>query len=359
MVPSDESEIRRLIREAYFAGHTPTGMALAEQAVKLADAYGDDKLSYQARSRYVEQAVFCGYSDKAVTAYVWQLAYADRHPEEVEFWELLWMYKWIIPRLVQFPSISRQRIMDAVDDYRRRSEKAGFGIQAAENVRWKVTMQMGWQEEAVRLRKEARKLGKGTLSDCPACVRNADVRWYSKLGQHAKAIDHASPILSGRMTCAEVPHVTHAELLRSYVAEGRLDEARTCHETGLRLIAGGGDFNSELASHVDYLARFNPAGGAKLLQRHFLRINEDRSPLNRFLFLLASRNLVRELAKGDAVSLRIALPQEAFPFAGKTTVKFAPFLQWLEQDVSGVAGLFDQRNGNDYFGRMLNSEVLI
>ena len=81
-------QANELLEQAWLLGHCPEQVALAEEAVRLADAHGDVELGFQARELLIEAGAFAGFPEKALVAFTWNLAQCDRDPQRFSEQEL-------------------------------------------------------------------------------------------------------------------------------------------------------------------------------------------------------------------------------------------------------------------------------
>jgi hypothetical protein len=188
------------------------------------------------------------------------------------------------------------------------------------------------------------------MTDCRACELNRVVEFHATVGDHARAIQSARPILQGRQRCAEVPHITHAVLLRSFWLAGQAAAAGEQHTKGYRLVRGNRDFLREHAMHLAHLLRSNQLeAAAALLRKHLPWALETRSLDYLSYFLVPARVAVDRLKAEGLSSLRCRLPVEVCPVAGKATVPLGDLSAWMEATVADLARQFDARNGNTAF----------
>ncbi len=344
------AEVHRLLHEAWLAGRTPQGVALAEEAVHVADAAEDIKAGFRARCELMGIAVFSGFYEKVILAFSWCLARADEQPSEFSCEELLWKYKWVLDHLRHFPGISREQIFSSLEDFRNRCLKAGFNERAALFLRWQMDLHIGEIEAAHEHFAHWKLTKRDGMADCHACEINQVARFHAAMGKHEQAIKDARRIFEGRLSCAEIPHLTHAALLRSFWLMGQRDAAQKHHLEGYRLVRGNRDFIHEQALHLTHLLRSNQLEEAAfLLRKHLPWALETRSLDLRFYFLVPARLCVARLLDSGMRSLRCRVPADVVPEARKATLPLPQFAAWLDQSIAELASRFDQRNGTRFF----------
>jgi hypothetical protein len=346
-------KVGALLSAAWSAGNTAEGVALAEEAVRHADADEQVVVGYRARNQLIQTAVFSGFYEKALVAFSWCLAKADERPADFSVTELLWNYKWVIEEFIHFPRISREQMLASLKDFQARCVRAGYNARSALFLRWLCELWMGHSEEAeenLTLWKRTRKDG---MTDCEACEQNRLAEFHATLGDHEAAIRAARPILSGRMSCAEIPHLTYAMLLRSFWLTGKPEMAEEYHKRGYRLVRNNHNFIREQSWHLAHLLRSKELEeAAALVRKHLPWALETKSLDNRFFFLVPARICAQRLMSEGVSSLRCRLPKEQCAFASKGTVPLKALVEWLSLAIDDLGSQFDKRNGNNYFSGM-------
>jgi len=327
----------------------PAKCAVLEEIVRRADARNMIDLAFPARLALIEAATFSGAPDKALVAFSWCLSQADKHPDQFPESELFWKFKWIVNSLGDFPQISRKQIEDMLDEMARRYERAGISMRPVWMARWKLAIKMGEKALAKSSYKAFRDMPRDWMSDCPACEMDEKVNYANFLGLDELAVQTAEPIIGGRLSCAEVPHLTYGRLLMPLYRLGRLDEARQMHRNGYRLVSRTPAMLDILAEHLLFLAiTDNLPKATKLFEKHLIWALEATDLGDRFLFCLSAKFLMERLQKAETPSLKLRLPT-AFPLHHeKGLYEVGDLLAWLTTDANDRAAQFDRRNGNAY-----------
>jgi len=326
--------------------------AMLEELVRLADTRQDDEVGFEARMALVDAGTFSGAPDKALVAFSWCLAHADKHPDQYSEYNLLWKYKWVTDSLADFPQIKKKQIDDMLDDMRARYEKMGSGIYPVLMLRWKMAMRMGDKAGARKWHAQMAKTPRDFLSDCPACVKNQEVHYATFLGKDETALEIAEPILAGRMRCSEVPHITYGYLLVPLIRLKRLEEAAKMHQTGYRLAAKSTNLLRTIAEHILFLAMTdNLARGVKLFEKHLPWYLDSTDYLARFDFLCSCQFLMERLEKAETTSLKARLPKTFSLYQEKGRYDVAELAAWLGEQAAELGQRFDERNGTDHFVR--------
>lgn len=332
-------------------------VAVAEEAVRAADAGSDLKLRYFARQELLEAAFWGGSPEKSLVAFSWLLAQHDRHPELFDESWLLWTYKWIVNTICDFPQVSKEKIYEMLDDMARRYVAAGRGLRVVEQHRYRVERFWGNREEAVRIYRRAAALPSDDLSNCPACEADERVSFHVYTDDYARGLEEARPILEGALKCRTVPHRTLARFLVPLLRMDRRAEAREFHLRGYPLVEGDKGLLAYACDHLVYLSLAGEdARAAELLAGHYHFAEGTADLHNRYLFYRAAW-LFTDIAAGAAdpggPPLRLRMPSTFPLFEPSGLYDAGRLASWFRREARRLAERFDARNGNDYFSRKL------
>ncbi|MFN0195478.1 MAG: hypothetical protein ACKVT0_01930 [Planctomycetaceae bacterium] len=354
----DDSQqtIEELMDAAYDLDYGPTRIALIEEAVRLADLSGDPEMSFGARTSLIDSCTMGGRPDLALVAFTWCLAEYDKQPEEFDSHDMLWKYKWILASLSEFPQLTRPQIDAAAQDMEERCRREGYTMHAVESMRWKLALDMGEHAEMTEAYQRMRKTRRDLLSDCKACIQNCTVEYYILLGKHEMALQVADPILSGKLTCAEVPELTYGKMLIPLMQVGELDAAMALHLRGYKLVQKNPEFIHTVGEHLKFLGMTaNHTKALQLIARHLPVAMTTPSLLNRLNFLNSCAFIMTALEASGKASVKLRLPPNS-PFARADGVYPVSELKLeLEQAARELAEQFDRRNGNTYYQTRLKN----
>ncbi|CAM4368528.1 tetratricopeptide (TPR) repeat protein [Paenibacillus endophyticus] len=339
-------DFETLMDEAY---DLPDGLAkleVLEAAARYADAEGNIEQGYEARSEIVQTAIFHGYPLKALIAFSWQLGQYDRNPESFASFNLMWSYKWIVGQISHFPEIPLHKIEELVEDLGKRYKEHGYDDRTYLYYRFRTAMDLGHMEKAQDYMEQFQKADRDHMSDCEACEQNQIVQLYSLLGEHEKALEAAKPILSGDMSCAEVPHITLAYLLLPMLHQQSEQEARKAHVRGYRLIKGKRDFIETIGRHIAFLSSTDLKKGIDLFEHHLAMAYDHEDPFHKMVFHLYSAQLLQKLAASGS-KYRPRLPVSFIGTEEDTSLE--RLADHFAQLALSSAQQYDTRNGNSYY----------
>lgn len=354
-------KVRELIAEADDLPHGPSRMALVEEAARLADAHGEVDLGYEARMAILEGAVFGGYPEKALVAFGWLKATCDESPEQFPESQvlgrflllrvdLLWAYKWVVQNTPGFPQISKRQILDTLDEMEERFSRNHYSLRPVWMNRAWVGMELGESpDEIARYYEEWTRADRDAYADCEACEQNFEVEVRRFLGDWEGSLQAAGPLLTGELSCAEVPHLTISNLVMEHWVRGELEDAERMHQRGYDMCRSNRDFLAELAEHVDYrIATGDLDGAVAIAERHLGWVSESRSGRRRWRWFVTLSELFARLAEDhDTVAFR--LPADLAPADGADEP--ARLGSWFADKADELSAKFDERNENDFVSR--------
>jgi tetratricopeptide (TPR) repeat protein len=326
-------------------------IALREEAVRLADLGGDLKLQYFAREVFVRSCIFGGATEKGLVAFAWLLAQFDNHPGRFNEWAILWKYKWINGVICDFPQVSKKRIYEMLDDLEQRALKAGYGLRAVTNQRYRAEKFWDDREKAIEYFRKVEELPTDKLSNCPLCEKDERVSFAIYCGNDNRALDLADPILTGDEKCGSVPHRTYANVLLPLIRLGRQKEALRYHLKSYSLISNNKAFLDKVADHMICLTLTeNFRQASELVEAHYAWTENNRDLFAHFRFFRAAWLLFDLLAERER-PLKLSMPRSFPLYEEEGNYNSARLAVWFRQKTEGIARRFDERNGTDFFVR--------
>ncbi|WP_338553119.1 hypothetical protein [Paenibacillus sp. KS-LC4] len=349
-------EFEDLMNQAYALPSGAAQLEVLEAAARLADAEGDIDNGFDARHHIVRTACFHGFPLKAIIAFSWQLGQYDHSPEEYNGSTLLWRYKWIVSIISHFAEIPMSQIQELLEDLGRRYKEHGYSNRTYLYFRSRLSVDLGRLDEAKDYLQQFIKAERDHMSDCIACEQHYIVWLYSRLGEDEQALKAAEPILSGKMQCTEVPHITLAELLLPMQRLNLHEEAKKAHTKGYRLVKGKRDLLESVAQHIEYLTLTQPVKAVEAVELHLPFILDHENPYEMMLFHLSTAQLLKKLVQeGRQVQLRLP----ASFLAAHEDTSLPALAAHFESLALAAAQRYDARNGNDYYSSKAADKLLV
>ena len=257
-----------------------------------------------------------------LTNYIAQNLKESEYPNFDDFVDCLWKFKWIVSGIAKSSIIEKELIDEVNEAMLFYYERMEFSLASYYKALMNQNIDMGDTREAKSNYELWKKLAKDDMGDCEACEASGEIAYLNFIGEHAAALKLAEPLLSGELTCSEVPHITYAPILFSMIALGRTWEAKTLLPKAATTIETNPRVVNQIAPLIEIAVRLDERETAlSLARKHSHAILDSNDDLN---------------------YLKLLIPIVAF--GDENTYKMA-----LE-----IAGKFDARNQNFYYADYLN-----
>ena len=246
----------------------------------------------------------------------------SEYPNFDDFVDCLWKFKWIVSGVAQSSMIEKELIDEANEAMLFYYERMELSLAAYYKALMNQNIDMGDTREAKSNYELWKKLAKDDMADCKACEASDEIAYLNFAGEHEAALELAAPILSGELTCSEVPHITYAPILFSMIALGRTWEAKVLLPKAAATIESNPRVINQIAPLIEIAVRLDEREMAlSLARKHSRAILDGNDDLNDLRFFIAVS------AFGDESDYKTALE---------------------------LAGKFDARNQNFYYADYLN-----
>ncbi|WP_322923087.1 hypothetical protein [Paenibacillus campi] len=345
-----EQSYEELLNEAYGMPNGRAKLQLLEQAARIADTLGDVEAGYFIREEIVETAAFSGFPRTALVAFSWQLGQFDQNPEQYDETTLLWSYKWILGNVASFPEIERAQIEHLLEDMRRRYLEYGYSDYTYQYYRFVLALDFGELDAAEQVLEHVKHLERDDMSDCEACEQNEFVDFWSQRQNDENVLTLAEPILRGRLSCAEIPHLTLPKVLMPLYRQGNQQQADQYQKKSYKLIYDNTDFVQSIGEHIGYLTVTDPYKGLELFEKHVHWTDINEAPIDKMLFHAYAAGLFKRLS-AETVQFNVKLPASYPHPEHATDVK--RLAAYYGELALNVAHQLDRRNGNTYYSEYI------
>lgn len=233
---------------------------------------------------------------------------------------ILWYFKWVLAEIDENPNHSLKLIQKyhqllayycKILELGERSiyqQRISQGVRVADKKLVEINL-YEWLEA-----------GDNDFDDCLACQYDDIIRAHCFLKRYDKALNWASEILDGSLSCGEVPHATNSLIAKAYFYTNQQDKALAILEKGYPLIKQKGEFIQPLAEFMRlYRAMGMTDKAIEIYQENKHLLEKCESKYQKMLMLIELMNL---------------------PIVEK--------LEYVQETIS-LATQFDLRNGNDYY----------
>jgi tetratricopeptide (TPR) repeat protein len=334
-----------LLGEARQLPYGAAQIALVDQLLRHVDTTDDASLKFSARLFATTAYIYGGEPVRAFPTFSWCVADFDRNPSPYhERWahNLLWLFKNMVHSMTRFPELPLERTYAVLDDMERRYRESGHGLQPVYKHRYLVAQHVGLIPEAEEWFRKWQAAPRDSLSDCAGCDPTSLVNHLAGEGRFEEAVELATPVLAGDLSCTEQPQSILSELMVIYLKTGRLEDAADAHRRSYLVERNNLADLWGIGDHIEFCARSgNEHRGLEILQRHIDWLDRAPSPAAAMSFAASAVQLLRRITAighGDSPVRR----------AGRPDTTAADLAGELEAFATDLAARFDARNGTSH-----------
>lgn len=346
--------------------HGKARMEAIRYGIQQADEHHD--LPYQIFFRIMacRESTFYGDSMDCLIIFPELLALADQDPQlpgnpnytfTYEIEHVMWVYKWVLEDCVDYYQISMEDCRNFLEDYRKRCVSMGISLRNYYGSMYSFYWQID-QAQAAEYFHQFEKMPRDRHSDCKACERNMEIRFYLDQNDFQKAQRLSREIENFSLICGGESRKSawlrmNVSYMHYYMKQKDYEKA----ETFCRLVERHMNGEAEYECWDDFLACYahtNMGKALKLYKEHWKEWLKLRSPLEQ---LEAEENICiffRELGnvrKGKTVKIHY---DPSFPlYREDGTYRIKELFDFYYQRVWQTAEKFDARNGSDYYKQEL------
>ncbi|MDA5925829.1 hypothetical protein M9999_06900, partial [Listeria monocytogenes] len=189
-------------------------------------------------------------------------------------------------------------------DMKLKFEQQNYSLRPYYKVCTLDAMWMGEVEKAKQFFVKWNNTEADHLNDCRACETCAQASYYYFIKDYEKAKETATPIINGKLACAEVPHYTYGDMALVYLELGDAEMAQECFDKGYPLVEKQIALIQPLSYLLKYLVKTNQTEKAReVLDVHKEIVLQAESGMDRLLFLQAAYSLFDREKEADLVEM--------------------------------------------------------
>ena len=286
---------------------------------------------------------------------------ADFTPEQTE--ELAWLFKSAVAAAGRNPAVSIDQIDELITSLATFVSGQGFSMHAVHGVRAMVGLRTGRLDDA----REALTLWRSTpsdqISDCEGCDPMKQINEAVAHKDWERAVATAMPLFDEEGACGAQPHGIRAKAMIPLLMSGRPEAAWEAHIRSYRHHRGVANSIDYIGLHLEYLVRSGRWQRALEILRDSIGMTsslESASLLADYLPAAALTAIeATRRGHGNEAFGALCTGQSQWCQGPQLDVNtpLSEAAEKLSQWALNVASLFDQRNGNDYYTRLVR-EVL-
>ncbi|MEU9628356.1 tetratricopeptide repeat protein [Streptomyces luteogriseus] len=339
---TDLDALREAMAENSGQPEGPARNARAEELLTAAEKLNVPLAVIEALGHQLKVYNYSSEKGKMFVPFARLLRMWDERPEDFDEYEthsLHWVFKWVSSGMLDQPHIPLASIEKWLGEMEHRYRLAGHSERAVRSAEHSVAAHVGDVARAERAYAAWLAADRDAMADCHACELHGQGWWQAERGRDAEALELWRPVLEGEYACAHEPHTALASSLVPLLRLGRLDEARSCHLRGFRLVRDMESMRGAYADHVEFCALTgNEARGLELLAERPAYFTDDGQPRSRLDFMSVVALLMDRLTVLGLGDRQVPGP------AGR---------QWTARELAAhareeslaLAARFDERNG--------------
>ena len=162
------------------------------------------------------------------------------------------------------------------------------------------------------------------------------------------AINLAQPILTGKLTCAEIPQHTYAVFLYYFICSNQYDDAKIYYDKLYSMVDGDVNFIALISTLLKFGAKWDTESGLICFANNAQLEVGHRDSSDAFHFCNGAYQLWNALAcKNETICVQ--LPQNLPYYSSENSYRCADIAEYYKQRALSFADLLDARNGNNYY----------
>lgn len=279
----------------------------------------------------------------------------DAHPAEVGSLSpsIHWQLKWMTTSLINNPVVPLDTVYRWIEEMDSRYRQQGYSPRPVLALRAVLAQQLGDLATASTAMEASISAPRDQMADCLACEHSEWGSWRIALGDDAGALKFWAPVLDGTRTCSTEPHHVLSEALLPMIRTGQSSDARGAHLRGYALVRRKVSLLGSVGRHMEFCALTgNEARGLEILAEHDAWIYDTQVDASK-----------RQSFLGGVCVLLRRLDVLGHGHVPVGTGTVADTLATLEDELRGICGRYDTRNGNtavsDGLMRRLGQEPLL
>ncbi len=343
-------------------GHGKPALEVLRQAIQAADRHQDIRYMFAFRIQFCRESTFYGDGMELMVTFPELLALADKYPDQpgdrryvfrYEAEHVMWVYKWILDNCMDFYQISLEDCKKFLEDYRQRCVRMGLSLRNYYSTMYGFYWQID-REFSEQCFHKYEKLPRDGHSDCRACERNMEIKFYLDREDLKKAEKLAADIESFRLTCGA--REKKSAWLRMKIAYMNYYMRHGDYETAqgyAKLVGRHFSGETEYECWDDFLvcyAHTNIGKALNIYKSHWKEWMGLRCPMDAYEADKSACLFFKELQKARKGSTVKIHYDSSFPlYREDGQYQIADLQEFHYRRAKDIAEKFDCRNGTSYY----------
>ncbi|MDR2870228.1 MAG: hypothetical protein LBV04_07250 [Deferribacteraceae bacterium] len=361
---SDKAELLAQLALINDAPDGATRIAFIEEAIHLADQLNERYHSFNLRMKLMHDATFNGQGVKAVPAFAWCVAEAEKGDSHFSMDDILWEYKWIISTLWSNSEISLTKLEELEEDFKAKVQENGYNLNSYYYMRINHGIHIGDKGIAKAAYDEWKKYPRDAMSDCRACVQDELVDYALFMDDYDEAKRFAEPLFHGKvagMRCRTAPRATYARLLLPMYWHGDLEGAAEMEREGYKLACGNENNLHDIGKYLLYYALIHQPKKALAQYQKFIPwlYNHYANSSRQYTFSKHVAAMFAQLAKDGRNKATLHLTKEHPLYNEAGHYMLEELQEYHYSHAKEIGEKMDKRNGNTNNGNVAELDKLM
>ncbi|MEE0858959.1 MAG: hypothetical protein U0M12_05785 [Acutalibacteraceae bacterium] len=355
--------------DEFYAGleHGEARLKGIKRALDNALEKQDIKNALYLYNEYVSESIFYDDCYYAIIIFPEYLALFEKYPEyqnECKH-DVMWAYKWVVFNMDEYHQIPLSNIINIYKQYEDFCTRFNYNKRTYYQTLESLLISTGIRNNfgfttPQDYHIKSLKCSKDSLSDCQACELDSDLRYILSVeNDYEKALNKATPLFTGRLRCAEVPHVTYVRFAEWCFKNGDIVKAKDYADKGYRLLnrdLGNENTLSSFKGNCILVFAYSDVEKAlKAFKKTFGVCYDSKNGYDLFSVYLGSYHLMLQLEKSGKKHIRFKFPDKLDPIYKETsTYAVTDLKDYFYEKAKQLADKFDERNQNSKYNDELN-----
>ena len=168
-----------------------------------------------------------------------------------------------------------------------------------------------------------------------------------------RALETAYPILSGQVSCTEIPDVTYNNIMHRYYELGDFEKAEEYRKKCYRRISKNSSYLFIIGDMLNLYSKTDLTKGVKLFEKHLDWVFTSKNPHSNMKFYIGAAAVFTKLAqKKDEVKLK--LPEKFKLYKADGIYSTKALAEYYQSKALDLINKFDKRNESDFYMKEYN-----
>ena len=337
--------------------HGAVRLKAVSQAVKEADDQNQHEWRLRFRYEYIAESAILGDNLKGLLCFAEYLRIFETHSEleNTMYQDMMQIFKWVISNIKEYYQISLEEVQQYFEKFKKYSQKYGFSLRT-----YYMKQTDFWINSNPDLADVAYAnflhYPRSENSDCEACELHFKMKILLSKKDENKALEIIRPVLEHEKKCAEIPHLTYAELAYYYFLQQNFSESVYYVSLCEPLVTGKPEFLAEIGLLLEICSRTDVSRGWKLFKYHLEYFMHCLNPVMKMQFARGAWRLMQKLSeKQEFVYSPLLGVLPVAPDGERWNIeKISDFFYEIAHDISQK---LDNRNQTEYYQKIVTQNL--